>query len=151
MIGIYREFQVSDVFMTGTFSTASSETEQSLEHEPTSLDDVPAYHGFKVAIEATLDYEDFILYVIRVKYRFASWIVRRRYKEFAELHASLSKLYTEPNNEVRFPGKRLVGNFQEKFVQKRQRKLEEYLRANMRNLSSIPKELAFFLGRYICQ
>ena len=133
--------------MTGSVITISTESEeQTSEVEYTLQPDVPSSHGFQVSIESTLDYEDFILYVIRVSYKFASWTVRRRYKEFAELHASIAKLYSGPQYVFAFPGKKLLGNFRNKFIQKRQKKLEEYLRNAMGNLQAIPKELAYFLG-----
>ena len=136
--------------MTGSVVTISTEnTDQASEIEYSLLADAPSVHGFQVAIESTLDYEDFILYIVRVSYKFASWSVRRRYKEFAELHSSLCKLYPAAAHNglaSAIPGKKLVGNFREKFVKKRQMKLEDYLRHAMSSVQAIPKELAYFLG-----
>ena len=101
--------------MTGSLSSMSSDQSVGVTSSLSSIhpvDACPNIHGFEVRIDSTHNFEEFTLYEIRVTYRYASWKVRRRYREFAELHSELSRVY--PGNQMRghaFPGKRMLGNF----------------------------------------
>jgi hypothetical protein len=55
----------------------------------------------------------------------ASWLVRRRYREFRELHDHLKLKY--PDRMPSIPGKRLFGNQDPEFVRQRQDGLNRYM------------------------
>jgi hypothetical protein len=55
----------------------------------------------------------------------ASWLVRRRYKEFRELHDHLKLKY--PERIPAIPGKKLWGNQDPDFVRQRQDQLQVYM------------------------
>ena len=77
--------------------------------------------------------------------------ILRRYRQFAALHASISKAY--PDAELpSFPKKRLIGNMSQQVVEKRRRKLEIWLQHASR-LPNVEDLLGFitFLGGDLSQ
>lgn len=77
--------------------------------------------------------------------------ILRRYRQFAALHASVSKHYPEAELP-HFPKKRLIGNMSQQVVEKRRRKLEIYLQ-HVSRLNGIDELLGFitFLGGDLSQ
>ena len=81
---------------------------------------------FRVHFIAHLIQGEFTEYHIKVSSsRGESWLIRRRYREFRDLHDHLKLKYGE--NLPQIPGKRLWGNQDPSFVQERQEGLQRYL------------------------
>ena len=76
-------------------------------------------------------------------------MILRRYRQFAALHAAIVKRYGE-KDLPHFPKKRLLGNMNPSLVEKRRRKLENYL-TTIATFPGIEDFLAFttFLVRFI--
>lgn len=77
--------------------------------------------------------------------------ILRRYRQFAALHASISKSFTDPELPS-FPKKRLIGNMSQQVVEKRRRKLEIWLQ-HVSRLPNVEDLLGFvtFLGGDLSQ
>lgn len=77
--------------------------------------------------------------------------ILRRYRQFAALHASISKSYTDMELPS-FPKKRLIGNMSQQVVEKRRRKLEIWLQ-HISRLPNVEDLLGFvtFLGGDLSQ
>ena len=56
-----------------------------------------------------------------------TWIVERRYNEFATLHRHLCRLFPH-FADLRFPGKKYIGSMSPEFVDERQRQLQVCVR-----------------------
>ena len=74
-----------------------------------------------------------------------SWTVKRRYREFFELHEKLTKQFSTLQKKLTLPPKKLLGNFDPPHVEKRRRSLENYLRNIVTELGKIPRALQTFL------
>lgn len=84
-------------------------------------------------------------YTVRVAVGPVVWTVRKRYREFVELHGKLVNEHTVTRDIL--PGKRMVGNTRPAFVERRRVGLEIYLQTVMSFLQlSMPRELFDFLG-----
>ena len=72
--------------------------------------------------------------------------ILRRYRQFAALHAAVSKSYSD-SELPHFPKKRLIGNMSQQLVEKRRKKLEIWLQA-VAKLDGVDELLGFvtFLG-----
>jgi len=83
-------------------------------------------------------------YTVRVDVGGVAWTVRRRYREFVELHGKLVSEHTVTRDIL--PGKRMVGNARPEFVERRRVGLEICLQTVMSFLQrSMPRELFDFL------
>lgn len=83
-------------------------------------------------------------YHINVNVGDVSWVVRKRYKEFLELHKKLVGEHTVAKDIL--PGKKLMGNKEPDFVERRRVGLEIYLQTVLSFLQkSMPDELFGFL------
>lgn len=90
------------------------------------------------------------IYIISVRVGETSWTVRRRYKEFAELHEKLVSAHGVAHDIL--PPKKIIGNREEEFIKKRQIKLQKYLIHVLYHFKHIdnvpqimPKAVALFL------
>jgi len=78
---------------------------------------------FTVPVHSSTE-KEFTAYVVELRMENGSATLIKRYRQFLSLHKKLKTLY---KNVPPFPGKKFVGNTSPKFVQKRCRRLEEYL------------------------
>jgi len=83
-------------------------------------------------------------YEIRVQIGEIFWKIKRRFREFVELH---DRLVDESGvDKDSLPEKKLIGNKDPSFIMKRRRDLESYLQSVFRFLQhSLPQNLATFL------
>lgn len=83
-------------------------------------------------------------YEVEVNIGEISWIVQKRYKEFLELHKLLVKEHTVTKDIL--PAKKIIGNKEPDFIERRRVGLEIYLQTVMSFLQkSMPEELFHFL------
>ncbi|XP_050442567.1 nischarin [Adelges cooleyi] len=83
-------------------------------------------------------------YNIKVNVGEVAWTVRKRYKEFADLHAKLVNDHTVTKDIL--PGKKIIGNKEPDFIERRRIGLEIYLQTILSFLQkSMPEELFDFL------
>ena len=84
---------------------------------------------------------EIVVYKVKVFRHGHHWFVHRQYSDFALLNKKLKKSY--PFFYMKLPGKRIFGsNFATKFLDKRQKNLETYLRALLRmgTSNSVPMQ-----------
>ncbi|KAF0755665.1 nischarin [Aphis craccivora] len=83
-------------------------------------------------------------YLIKVNVGDVTWTVQKRYKEFLELHKKLVNEHTVTKDIL--PGKKIIGNKEPNFIEKRRVGLEIYLQTVLSFLQkSMPEELLEFL------
>jgi len=83
-------------------------------------------------------------YLIKVNVGDVTWTVQKRYKEFLELHKKLVNEHTVTKDIL--PGKKIIGNREPNFIEKRRVGLEIYLQTVLSFLQkSMPEELLEFL------
>ena len=75
-----------------------------------------------------------------VKTPFMTWSLERRYKTFDALNVQMIQMCTKGLQLPDFPGKKVIGVFQQSFVKERREALESYLQAM---LYSVPNILAY--------
>ena len=77
----------------------------------------------------------FTVYIIQMTNSAGTLTILKRYRQLLALHHHLEEVYGE-EALPKFPGKKLVGNTDEKFLQKRSRKLAAYLQGiiNLKNI-----------------
>lgn len=93
---------------------------------------------------AETDADRITYYEIKVNVGDISWIVRKRYKEFLELHRLLVNEHTVTKDIL--PGKKIIGNKEPNFIERRRVGLEIYLQTVLSFLQkSMPEELFAFL------
>lgn len=102
-------------------------------------------HECNIAIpKAIIDADRVTYYYIDVNVGDVTWSVRKRYKEFLELHKKLVKDHTVTKDIL--PRKKIIGNKEPDFVEKRRVGLEVYLQTVLSFLQkSMPEELFDFL------
>ena len=84
-------------------------------------------------------------YSVRVDVDAVNWTVRRRFRDFAELHAALVDSGVGVAKDS-LPEKRRIGNRDPAFVMRRRRELESYLQSVFQFLQrAVPPALAAFL------
>lgn len=103
-----------------------------------------------ISIPQTDDEKGVTIYIISVHVGEISWTVRRRYKQFVELHDKLVNGHGIAYDIL--PPKKVIGNRDEEFIKKRQIKLQKYLIHVLYHFKQIdnvpqimPKVLALFL------
>lgn len=97
-----------------------------------------------VISKAETDSDQVTYYIIKVNVGDITWSVRKRYKEFLELHKKLVNEHTVTKDIL--PGKKILGNKNPNFIERRRVGLEIYLQTVMSFLQkSMPDELFDFL------
>lgn len=103
-----------------------------------------------ISIPQTDDENGVTIYIISVHVGETSWTVRRRYKQFVELHNKLVSAHGVAEDVL--PPKKMFGNRDEEFIKIRQIKLQKYLIHVLYHFKHIdnvpqimPKVLALFL------
>ncbi|KAJ3428142.1 sorting nexin [Anaeramoeba flamelloides] len=71
----------------------------------------------------------YIEYIVIVTEQSQKWGVWVRYSEFRNLHKILKKKFPSELKQIRLPPKKLIGNFDEDFIEQRRSGLEEYINA----------------------
>jgi len=93
---------------------------------------------------AETDTDGVTYYLIKVNVGDVTWTVQKRYKEFLELHKKLVNEHTVTKDIL--PGKKIIGNKEPNFIEKRRVGLEIYLQTILSFLQkSMPDELLEFL------
>ncbi|XP_026812478.1 nischarin [Rhopalosiphum maidis] len=93
---------------------------------------------------AETDTDGVTYYFIKVNVGDVTWTVQKRYKEFLELHKKLVNEHTVTKDIL--PGKKIIGNKEPNFIEKRRVGLEIYLQTILSFLQkSMPDELLEFL------
>ena len=87
---------------------------------------------FRVFVPSTKTLRDgdgqYTSFVVVVQAPFSSWTVQRRYKQFSALNSDITSQLTGKGLVVpTFPKKKIMGLFQQKFVEERREALEKYL------------------------
>ncbi|XP_066585903.1 nischarin-like [Prorops nasuta] len=101
-----------------------------------------------IKIPSTEIVDGITFYCIEVRISTITWAVKHRYSEFAELHDKLVSDYWVDKELL--PPKKLIGNKNEAFIEKRRLSLEAYLTSIYNYLRKIiPRELALFLDLHI--
>jgi len=94
--------------------------------------------------KAAMDADRVTYYYITVNVGGVTWSVRKRYKEFLELHKKLVNEHTITKDIL--PGKKIIGNKEPDFIDRRRVGLEIYLQTVLSFLQkSMPDELFDFL------
>lgn len=94
--------------------------------------------------KAVTDVDRVTYYYIDVNVGDVTWSVRKRYREFLELHRKLVNEHTVTKDIL--PGKKIIGNKEPDFVERRRVGLEIYLQTVLSFLQkSMPEELFDFL------
>lgn len=94
--------------------------------------------------KAETDIDGVTYYHIKVNVGDVTWSVQRRYKEFLELHKKLVNEHTVTKDIL--PGKKIIGNKEPNFIERRRVGLEIYLQTILSFLQkSMPEELLEFL------
>lgn len=97
-----------------------------------------------VISKAETDVDSVTYYNINVNVGDVTWSVRKRYKEFTDLHKKLVHEHTVTKDIL--PGKKIIGNKEPKFIERRRVGLEIYLQTVLSFLQkSMPEELFNFL------
>lgn len=97
-----------------------------------------------VISNAETDSNQVTYYNIKVDVGDITWSVRKRYKEFLELHKKLVNEHTVTKDIL--PGKKIIGSKEPDFIERRRIGLEIYLQTVMSFLQkSMPEELFEFL------
>ncbi|XP_043473374.1 nischarin-like [Leptopilina heterotoma] len=100
----------------------------------------------KIPLSETVDSVTF--YTIEVRIASIQWTVKHRYSEFSELNEILVSEHCVEKDIL--PPKKLIGNKNEVFVEKRRLGLEIYLNAVYNYLKkAMPRELALFLDLHV--
>ncbi|KAJ6239185.1 sorting nexin-13 [Anaeramoeba flamelloides] len=68
-------------------------------------------------------------YKVTVTEQSQKWGVWIRYSEFRNLHQILKKKFPSELKQIRLPPKKIIGNFDEDFIEQRRSGLEEYINA----------------------
>ncbi|KAJ6230300.1 sorting nexin [Anaeramoeba flamelloides] len=70
-----------------------------------------------------------IEYIVIVTEQSQKWGVWIRYSDFRNLHKILKQKFPSELKQIRLPPKKLIGNFDEDFIEQRRSGLEEYINA----------------------
>ena len=101
-----------------------------------------------ITIPSSTQDDSVTYYIIQVKVGSVEWTIKHRYSEFAELHETLVQEHCVEKDIL--PPKKLIGNKNEAFVEKRRFQLETYLNSVYCYLKkAMPRELATFLHLHI--
>ncbi|CAI6346896.1 unnamed protein product [Macrosiphum euphorbiae] len=102
-------------------------------------------HECNIAIcKAETDTDGVTYYHIKVNVGDVTWSVQKRYNEFLELHKKLVNEHTVTKDIL--PGKKIIGNKDPNFIERRRVGLEIYLQTVLSFLQkSMPEELLEFL------
>ena len=96
-----------------------------------------------ISIPEAINEDNITFYELQIKIEDIEWSVKRRFREFVELH---DKIVEHGVDKDSLPHKKLIGNKDPSFIMKRRRELESYLQSVFRFLQhSLPQELAIFL------
>ena len=97
----------------------------------------------KITVPEAINEENVTWYEIHVQISEVQWKLRRRFREFVDLHENLTEFGVDKES---LPQKKLLGNKDPSFIMKRRRDLESYLQSVFRFLQhSLPQSLAKFL------
>lgn len=103
--------------------------------------------NYKISIPYWKSIDKNTFYVIKIDIGDVSWTVTRRYSEFAKLHQTLVADHGVFGDIL--PPKKVIGNKDEQFIEKRRLALDQYLSNIVRFLQkTMPKDLALFLNFY---
>ncbi|KAJ3425219.1 sorting nexin [Anaeramoeba flamelloides] len=72
-------------------------------------------------------------YKVIVSEQSQKWGVWIRYSEFRNLHQILKKKFPSELKQIRLPPKKIIGNFDEDFLEQRRLGLEEYINALLKD------------------
>lgn len=101
-------------------------------------------HETTVDIPEVIPVDNYMSYHIIVKIGDIYWSVYHRYSDFAELHDKLVSEHSVPKDIL--PPKKVIGNKEPTFLEKRRSDLCQYLRTVLNFLQiAMPLELAVFL------
>ena len=81
--------------------------------------------------------ESYVEYVICVRASEESWTLQRRFRQFRQLHTTMSQAYGSVVNTIPFPSRRLFGNKSEHLAQERRQLLQRYLNTLIQSCSEI--------------
>ena len=96
-----------------------------------------------ITIPEAINEDNITFYEVHVKIEEIQWTVKRRFREFVELH---EKLVENGVDKESLPHKKLIGNKDPSFIMKRRRDLETYLQSVFSFLQHLlPQDLADFL------
>ncbi len=102
-------------------------------------------NGISITIPEAATEDGVTFYRVRVDVDRVNWTVKRRYRDFDELHDALVEAAAGVAKDS-LPAKKAIGNKDPAFVMRRRRDLEAYLQSVFRFLQrAIPKPLAEFL------
>jgi len=80
----------------------------------------------------------YVLFEVRLAARDAGWIVRRRFRQFRDLHANMCQLFRSSVAHLPFPSRRIWGSASEGVSRERRSALETYLKALLAVSSAVP-------------
>merc|ERR1712142_1336368 len=86
---------------------------------------IPRFHTVGVGKNSFVEYE--VVLVELVGDEQLTWTLYRRYRQFRDLHSSLSSKYGTPVTSLTFPSRKLFGSRSEAVSSERQRDLQTYL------------------------
>jgi len=103
--------------------------------------------NYQINIFNTKEKENCTFYVIHVKVGDVFWDVERRYREFSALHETLVLENGVALSTDLLPPKKILGNKDKNFIEKRRMGLEKYLQTVVPYLQkTMPKQISDFLG-----
>jgi hypothetical protein len=100
--------------------------------------------AIRITIPEAVTEDNITFYLIRVDVADISWSVKRRYRDFAQLHETL--IEAAGVSKETLPEKKRIGNRDPSFIMRRRRDLESYLQSVFLFLQcSIPPSMVSFL------
>ena len=122
-----------------------------LKHEEREREVTEQLTGFKFEISGTVpvasaNEKPFTVYIIQMTNEKGTLTILKRYRQLLALHHRLEEIYGS-SALPKFPGKKLIGNTDEKFLQKRARQLSNYLDGivKLENILKIPEVRSFLM------
>lgn len=105
-------------------------------------------HDTAITIPNVEKHENVSVYIIMVRVGSISWTIPHRYNDFVELHEKLVSDHGVAKDVL--PPKKVIGNRDPAFIEKRRGALEVYLTSVVSFLQrTMPRELALFLDFHL--
>lgn len=105
-------------------------------------------HDTSITIPSAEKNDSVIVYMIKVRVGSISWTVLHRYNDFVDLHDKLVSDHGVAKDIL--PPKKVIGNRDPAFIEKRRGSLEVYLTSVVNFLQrAMPRELALFLDFHL--